>query len=33
MQWGDVGRIYYWIRDDALLNREFDNTWLVLQCY
>jgi uncharacterized protein YwqG len=33
MMWGDSGRIYYWIREQDLLERRFDKTWLVLQCY
>ena len=33
MMWGDAGRIYYWIRDQDLLERRFDKSWLVLQCY
>lgn len=32
MMWGDVGRIYYWIPEDALIAREFDKTWFVFQC-
>ena len=32
MMWGDVGRIYYWIRKDDLLNKQFDKAWLILQC-
>jgi uncharacterized protein YwqG len=32
MQWGDVGRIYYWIRSQDLAMRQFDRAWLVLQC-
>lgn len=31
--WGDVGRIYFWIRSADLAARRFDRTWLVLQCY
>ncbi len=30
--WGDVGRIYFWIRTDDLRARRFDRVWLVLQC-
>lgn len=30
--WGDVGRIYYWIRKQDLEARTFDNCWLILQC-
>jgi uncharacterized protein YwqG len=30
--WGDAGRLYVWIRDDALVARRFSEAWLVLQC-
>jgi hypothetical protein len=30
--WGDVGRIYYWIREQDLRSRAFDAAWLILQC-
>lgn len=33
MMWGDVGKIYYWIRRQDLQARNFDNVWLILQCY
>lgn len=33
MTWGDVGRLYFWIRKDDLKNRNFDDTWMILQCY
>lgn len=32
MMWGDVGRIYFWIREQDLAIRNFNDTWLVLQC-
>lgn len=32
MMWGDLGRIYYWIREEDLAARNWDATWLVLQC-
>ncbi len=32
MIWGDYGRLYYWIHQSALKNREFQKTWLTLQC-
>ncbi len=32
MMWGDLGRLYYWIRDEDLRDRAWDRTWLVLQC-
>jgi uncharacterized protein YwqG len=30
--WGDMGRLYFWIRRSDLAARAFDKTWLVLQC-
>ena len=30
--WGDLGRLYYWIRDQDLRRGAFDASWLVLQC-
>jgi uncharacterized protein YwqG len=33
MQWGDSGRLYYWIKENSLRSGSFDNVWLVLQCY
>jgi uncharacterized protein YwqG len=30
--WGDVGRIYYWIREDDLHGGRFDKVWLAFQC-
>jgi len=32
MMWGDCGRLYFWIRDDDLAARRWDQVWLVLQC-
>jgi len=32
MMWGDVGRIYYWIRNSDLREGLWDRVWLVLQC-
>lgn len=32
MMWGDVGRLYFWIKEDDLKNKAFDKTWFVLQC-
>jgi uncharacterized protein YwqG len=32
MMWGDVGRLYYWIKHDDLVARNWDLTWLILQC-
>jgi uncharacterized protein YwqG len=30
--WGDCGRIYYWMREAELRQRQFDSAWFVLQC-
>lgn len=32
MMWGDVGRLYFWIKEDDLKNKAFDKTWFALQC-
>ena len=32
MMWGDMGRLFYYIKADDLKNVEFDNCWLILQC-
>lgn len=32
MMWGDLGRLYFWIRDDDLAARRFEKAWLILQC-
>ena len=32
MMWGDLGRLYVWIRDEDLAARRFDRTWVILQC-
>jgi len=32
MMWGDVGCLYFMIRDEDLAARRFDRHWLVLQC-
>jgi uncharacterized protein YwqG len=31
--WGDWGRLYYWIREQDLQERNFDQAWMVLQCH
>lgn len=31
--WGDVGRLYFWIREDDLRAGNFDKVWLILQCF
>jgi uncharacterized protein YwqG len=32
MMWGDVGNIYFWLRDQDRKARAFDRAWFVLQC-
>lgn len=32
MMWCDAGRLYFWITDEDLANRAFENCWMVLQC-
>ena len=32
MMWGDVGRVYFWIKSADLAERDFENVWPVLQC-
>ncbi len=31
--WGDCGCLYFYIRKDDLATRNFDNIWMILQCY
>jgi uncharacterized protein YwqG len=33
MMWGDVGRLYFWIREEDLRERRFERTWTILQCH
>ncbi|MDQ6927325.1 MAG: DUF1963 domain-containing protein [Actinomycetota bacterium] len=33
MMWGDMGRIYYWIRREDLAARRFDDVWLIAQSH
>ena len=32
LMWGDCGRIYFYIRKDDLMKKNFENVWLILQC-
>jgi uncharacterized protein YwqG len=32
MMWGDVGRLYFWIRKQDLAAKQFDQCWMILQC-
>jgi uncharacterized protein YwqG len=33
MMWGDLGRVYYWIREADLRAARFDRTWTIFQCH
>ncbi|GAB3222629.1 YwqG family protein [Hymenobacter seoulensis] len=33
MMWGDAGRLYFWIKEQDLRSKNFDATWVILQCY
>lgn len=30
--WGGDGRLYFWIHEDDLARRNFENVWMILQC-
>lgn len=32
VMWGDLGRIYFWVREEESREGRFDGVWLVLQC-
>lgn len=32
MMWGDCGRLYFWIKKEDLINKDFDKSWFSLQC-
>ncbi len=32
LMFGDCGHIYFWIRKQDLMDRNFENIWLILQC-
>jgi hypothetical protein len=31
-EWGDTGRIFFWIREEDARDRDFDRSWPILQC-
>ncbi len=31
MAWGNFGMLYFWIKENDLINKDFDNVWLILQ--
>ena len=32
VMWGDVGDLYFWVREQDARKGDFSNVWLVLQC-
>jgi len=32
MMWGDCGRLYFWIKEQDLKNKDFDKSWFCVQC-
>jgi uncharacterized protein YwqG len=32
MMWGDVGLLYFWIREPHLATRDFSRVWMIMQC-
>ena len=33
VMWGDVGRLYFWIRETDAVRGDFSGVWMVLQCH
>lgn len=33
MMWGDVGRLYFWVRPHDARRGDFSNVWMILQCH
>jgi uncharacterized protein YwqG len=32
MMWGDVGMLYFWMREEDMAARGFDRAWMIFQC-
>ena len=32
MMWGDAGRLYFWMTEDAIERRDWNSAWMILQC-
>lgn len=30
--WGDMGMLYFWVRESEARNGDFSNSWMILQC-
>lgn len=33
MMWGDLGMLYFWIKDEDLAAQRFGNCWMISQCH
>ena len=33
MMWGDMGRLFFWIKKADLQKRNFENCWMISQCF
>lgn len=33
MEWGDVGYLYFWIRQEDLERQDFSKAWMISQCH
>ena len=33
LMWGDVGMVYFWVREQDASAGDFSRTWIVLQCH
>ena len=33
MMWGDCGTLYFWVKEQEAKATNFDNVWMILQCY
>ncbi|MGB6065387.1 MAG: YwqG family protein [Desulfomonilaceae bacterium] len=33
MEWGDRGRLYFWIREQDLKEKNFEDVWMILECF
>jgi uncharacterized protein YwqG len=33
MMWGDVGRLYFWVREQDARAGDFSKVWMILQCF
>ncbi|MDH5694916.1 MAG: YwqG family protein [Gammaproteobacteria bacterium] len=32
MMWGDMGLLYFWVRKEDLIENNYEDVWLILQC-